>query len=101
MHFKKYVRIEDQCNKTRNVAWVQRTRGPTLSQAWGRVSSPSAWWLGYSWCNLAGPSLIKRHKAIPHWAHHLQGDHEGSILSLLDIAPLMTRSFCWRTSAPM
>ncbi|MEQ2185437.1 hypothetical protein GOODEAATRI_018129 [Goodea atripinnis] len=46
---------------------------PHRSQAWGRDSSESAWWLGCSSWHPAGPSPNERHKAIPQWAHHLQG----------------------------
>ncbi|MEQ2241420.1 hypothetical protein ILYODFUR_025080 [Ilyodon furcidens] len=44
------------------------------SQARDRDLSESAWWLGCSSRDPAGPSPNERREAIPQWAHHLQGE---------------------------
>ncbi|MED6233361.1 hypothetical protein ATANTOWER_010739 [Ataeniobius toweri] len=45
---------------------------PPWSQAWGRASSESPWWLGCSSWDPAGPSPNERREDIPQWAYHLQ-----------------------------
>ncbi|MED6237325.1 hypothetical protein ATANTOWER_022802 [Ataeniobius toweri] len=48
----------------RDIAQYARARVPPWSRAWG---------LGCSSRDPAWPSPNERHKAIPQWAHHLQG----------------------------
>ncbi|KAK5622160.1 hypothetical protein CRENBAI_009068 [Crenichthys baileyi] len=64
---------EDKYIEARDVARYGGAGVPPWSQAWGRVSSESTWWLGCSSRDPAGPSPNERREAIPQWAHHLQG----------------------------
>ncbi|MED6294639.1 hypothetical protein CHARACLAT_023125, partial [Characodon lateralis] len=69
---------DDYKIEARDVAWYGGAGVPPWSQAWGRDSSESAWWLGGSSRDPAGPSPNERRKTIPHWAHHLQGEPRGT-----------------------
>ncbi|MED6282428.1 hypothetical protein CHARACLAT_032070 [Characodon lateralis] len=70
---------EDHKIEARDVTLYGGPGVPPWSQAWGRDSSESAWWLGFSSWHPAGPSPNERCEAIPQWAHHLQGNHEGPV----------------------
>ncbi|MED6279235.1 hypothetical protein CHARACLAT_032472 [Characodon lateralis] len=52
---------------------------PPWSQAWGRDSSESAWWLGCSSRDPAGPSPNERRKTIPQWPTTCRGNREGPV----------------------
>ncbi|MEQ2297227.1 hypothetical protein AMECASPLE_032627 [Ameca splendens] len=65
---------EDHKIEACDVAWYGGAEVLPWSQAWGPDSSESAWWLGCSSWDPARPSPTQRCKAIPHWAHHLQGE---------------------------
>ncbi|MED6272872.1 hypothetical protein CHARACLAT_001102 [Characodon lateralis] len=65
---------EDHYIETCDVARYGGAGVPPRSQAWGRDSSESAWWLGCSSRDPAGPSPNERREAIPRWAHQLQGE---------------------------
>ncbi|MEQ2246487.1 hypothetical protein ILYODFUR_039003 [Ilyodon furcidens] len=52
----------------------RHVKSPAGTPAWGQDSLESAWWLGCSSRDPVGPSPNKRREAIPHGAHHLQGE---------------------------
>ncbi|MEQ2238492.1 hypothetical protein ILYODFUR_033729 [Ilyodon furcidens] len=65
---------DDYQIEARDVARYAGAGVPPWRQAWGWDSSESAWWLGCSSRDPAGPSPNERREALPQWAHHLQGE---------------------------
>ncbi|KAK5610690.1 hypothetical protein CRENBAI_001288 [Crenichthys baileyi] len=61
---------KDHTIEARDVAWYGGAGVPSWSQAWGRDSSESAWWLGCTSRDPAGPSLNERCEDIPQWARY-------------------------------
>ena len=72
-----------------SLAQIPVTGAPSWSQAWGRCTTATAWWLDLCPCGPARLSPKRQRGTLFQWAHHLQEGPKGS----------RAKSFGWQLKA--